>query len=73
MALLSHACLITRGARLFDCDTSTAVLPDNWALNDPIRINYKLPSSTDHGPGSAEQTVATTLPHVFLWNFRFFV
>lgn len=44
MALLSHACLIARGAKLSETGQlqSTSILPNEWASNDPIRINYRL-------------------------------
>ncbi|VDO09632.1 unnamed protein product [Rodentolepis nana] len=51
LALLCHADLLSRGARLVDNDKlrEVSVLPHNWAESDPIRISYKLPKLNEDG------------------------
>nr|CDS33359.1 proteasome inhibitor [Hymenolepis microstoma] len=51
LALLCHADLLSRGARLVDNDQprEVSVLPHNWADSDPIRISYKFPKLNEDG------------------------
>ncbi|CDS41967.1 proteasome inhibitor [Echinococcus multilocularis] len=77
IALLSHACLIARGAKLLGTShlQSASILPNEWALNDPIRINYRLQDVMDvtlgtsarNSPEQVLQLSATeTDDHVFV-------
>lgn len=58
LALLCHADLLSRGARLADNDQprEVSLLPNNWAELDPIRISYKSPKF--NGDGSDEHIVS---------------
>ncbi|VUZ56778.1 unnamed protein product [Hymenolepis diminuta] len=70
LALLCHADLLSRGARLADNDQpgEVSLLPNNWAELDPIRISYKSPKV--NGDGSDEHilqlTISQTDDNVFL-------
>ncbi|KAM7537480.1 hypothetical protein Aperf_G00000072407 [Anoplocephala perfoliata] len=77
LALLCHARLLARGARLVDNDKHRAisVLPDNWAASDPIRMTYKYHSDSKEslassGQGSSDQllqlSITETDDHVFI-------
>ncbi|KAL5971914.1 Proteasome inhibitor PI31 subunit [Taenia solium] len=77
MALLSHACLISRGAKLSESGQlkSASILPIEWASSDPIRINYRIGNTMDstHGASARDSSdqllqlsTTETDDHVFL-------
>lgn len=81
VALLVHAGLIARGAKLHDENgqkepaISDSILPHSWSATDPIRINYKLarpiPCSTtstapSHQINFLQVSVAETDSHIFV-------
>ncbi|VDM18002.1 unnamed protein product [Hydatigera taeniaeformis] len=77
IAILSHACLIARGAKLPGTGhlQSTSILPSEWASNDPIRINYQLGNVEDLNLGNSvrdssdqmlQLSVTETDDHIFV-------